>query len=823
MVWLKRIQLKRIHTSWLGVSFFRGHLVQEKLAATVLGVLIACTVVTLCNWGTNASAARHELPSGMPATPEVLNDTASLPKLFSQQIETQQTELAVLHSGLPAFARVERAARLRPVYEAMIETEETRLAIRNQMRHRMSMAKRIEVPAIQTSGDPQQGGSQSEVRPVSAMIRHNEKMHVSRVPALTDGLSLEMRGQQPRRVAVSELPRKVAQATASQMRINQFCVQPVEAAPIELAPATVAAQETDTAVAETVQELESPRDMKDTYPPVFSAAIDFLQREIPLPVVEKRDQSVAVEEVESFEEIVRQHRTDTAVEIVETPTTVEPLAGEIQIAESDDEATHHQSLDQEQLDQVASVVLEEPELVTLNVNNVDVRTILEMLAKGYGLNILVAPGVQGTVTANLTGLSPEQTLRSITRMCGLAIQREGEAILVYPNDGLPLDARLVRSFPLDFVRAETVEGTVRTLLSPIGTAYPTALDETDNRRGHESIVVIDVPEVIERVERYLLQADQPPRQVMIEARVLEIELTDGMEHGVNLEHLAGKNFRSGALRMADNLASSTNPFFFAEINGDEVFALLTLLQTTTDAKTLATPQVMVVNGQMAKIQVGQQLGYAVATVTQTSTIQDVRYLDTGIVLQVTPTISRDDRVLLQVKPKVSSGQINPETLLPEETTREVETSVMLGNHQGMIIGGLIQEDDRVVVRKLPWLGDVKHVGPLFQRRETKRSRSEIIVALIPHIMDVSELECGSHGDCEMGHCEIPDVVGQQDQWQRTSTRLFDGPLNRTCRPWEARLPDVAGEGHCSDEIDRIRNRHPFCKGCAPIGSEIILD
>lgn len=449
--------------------------------------------------------------------------------------------------------------------------------------------------------------------------------------------------------------------------------------------------------------------------------------------------------------------------------------------------------------------------VTLNVDDVDVRTVLEMLAKSYGMNILVAPDVEGIVTANVAGLTPEQTLNSVVRMCGLAIQREGNVILVYPRDNLPRESRQLRVFQLDFARSELIEPTVTGLLSSIGSAYSSTVDELDNRKGREAIVVIDTPDVLAQVENYIMQADQPPRQVMIEARVLEIELRDDMEHGVNFEALLGGDFRVGGLRLTDNIATSTNPFYFAEIDSTKLDALITMLETTTDAKTLATPRVMVVNGQNAKIQVGQQLGFAVATVTQTSTIQDVRYLDTGVVLQVTPTISRDNRVLLSVKPKVSSGEINPDTLLPEETTREVETSVMLGNHQGMIIGGLIQEDDRVVIKKMPWLGDVKYVGKFFQRRETTRARTEIIVALIPHIIE----------SCEDGHCEIDDPLRKQIEWERTENRLFNGPLNRECRPWEPRLPDVTGETGFHRDIDRLRNIDPYGKGCEPIKTGLL--
>jgi type IV pilus assembly protein PilQ len=177
-------------------------------------------------------------------------------------------------------------------------------------------------------------------------------------------------------------------------------------------------------------------------------------------------------------------------------------------------------------------------------------------------------------------------------------------------------------------------------------------------------------------------------------------------------------------------------------------------------------------------------------VTQTSTIEDVQFLETGVVLSVTPTISRDDRILMEVKPEVSKGEIDPDTKLPEEETREVETSVLLDNHQGMIIGGLIDEKDRTEIQKLPWLGDVKYIGKFFQHRKVTRSRTEIILALIPHIVE-------------------PSVRDDRSliQYERTQTPLFHGTLQRTCRPWEPRLPDRAGE-HDHMDVNNLNRMLP---------------
>ena len=114
-----------------------------------------------------------------------------------------------------------------------------------------------------------------------------------------------------------------------------------------------------------------------------------------------------------------------------------------------------------------------------------------------------------------------------------------------------------------------------------------------------------------------------------------------------------------------------------------------------------------------------------------------------------------------------------------------------------MIGGLIQENDRTVIRKLPWLGDVKHVGKLFQRREEVRSRSEIIIALVPHIVEIDDHHQRDHFDEERWDMD----------YQRTQSPLLHGPLKRACRPWEPRLPDTFRNSSHLD-VNRINRMIP---------------
>jgi type II secretory pathway component GspD/PulD (secretin) len=241
---------------------------------------------------------------------------------------------------------------------------------------------------------------------------------------------------------------------------------------------------------------------------------------------------------------------------------------------------------------------------------------------------------------------------------------------------------------------------------------------------------------------------------------------------VNFEHLfqVVNNDVTLKLRgMANPLAPQA---FFIDIAGANLTALIEILKTTTDAKTLASPRVVVLNGQEARIQIGEKLGYRVTRVTETAAVEDVEFLDTGVVLTVTPRISRNGQVLMRVSPEVSSGEVVDG--LPEEETTSVATDVLLGDGQGIVIGGLIQEKDSNIQSKIPWVGDVWLLGTLFQRRQIEKTRSEVIVALVPRVLPYHD-EYALRDQCDT---------------HRAATPLLEGPLCRHPRPWEPRLPDT---------------------------------
>ncbi len=420
--------------------------------------------------------------------------------------------------------------------------------------------------------------------------------------------------------------------------------------------------------------------------------------------------------------------------------------------------------------------------ITLIVRDKPLSQVLALLAQTQQLNIVASNDIDAVISITLKDVPLEEALTSILAVANYTWVRRNNIILItslQDSVNLPADVqgRQIQVFNLDFVSASSVSATIQNFLSPIGKVSVCASSHTNNRLTQEQVVVEDLPESLARIAAYIAQVDYPPRQVLIEAHILQVTLDDTNNCGVDLSALGLNNNLGGVSvpRLATNgFASPTDsPAFVATLGTAKLGAVIDLIQKTTDSKTLGSPKLLVLNEQEARLQVGDHLGFKTSTTTDTSTIQNVQFLDVGVILRITPRITRDGRVLLHIKPEVSTGEVSSDTGLPDSHTAELETDVMLADGQGMIIGGLIKENDKTIQSKVPYLGNVKGLGWLFRHSEITKERDEIIVALVPRVQPY---------DPKWQAFEQGELV-------KASVPLFHGPLCRTDRPWDPVLPD----------------------------------
>lgn len=493
--------------------------------------------------------------------------------------------------------------------------------------------------------------------------------------------------------------------------------------------------------------------------PTTGIAAGSWQAEGPLPPVTESPQSVPVRQVRFAEPL-----PPVDPQLIAAPQTV-PGPGQFEIPLQNSALADGQ-------------VRVQGNQVSISVRDAPLHSVLSLLGQQQGLSIVAKSDLTSPITVTLQPTTLENALDAIMAVSGCTWTRINNVIYVTsiakdsPENFL-VQGREVRVFNLSYAAAADTEAVVTGLLSPVGKVFTRQVDMKDKRKSAEQLVVEDLPPYMARVAEYVVQADQPPRQVMIEARLLQVKLKKDNRHGVNFDALARV---AGANITVKSQAFTTGlgPAGIFTVDGTDFNSLIDCLSTTNDTKTLAAPKLLMINGQESKIQIGRRLGYFVTTTTQTSTLQDVQFLEVGVVLTVTPQITADGQILMKVHPKVSSGDINQTTTLPEEETTEVDTTILVPDGHGVIIGGLIQETDNDRQLKVPFLGDIWLAGRLFQRQTTERERSEVVVALMPRIVP--------YGACPTPQ-EVPDL-------ERVAAPIVTPTLQSAPRPWEPKLPDA---------------------------------
>jgi type IV pilus assembly protein PilQ len=313
------------------------------------------------------------------------------------------------------------------------------------------------------------------------------------------------------------------------------------------------------------------------------------------------------------------------------------------------------------------------------------------------------------------------------------------------------------------VRATDLQALITPLLTQgVGTVSVTPPTEigipADNSKaggdtfaGGEAILVRDYETVLAQVDQVVAEIDRRPMQVAIEAMILSVKLDDQNSFGINFQ----------ALR--DNahikLTSGTPPTSLGGIdtsNGGLNFAFLDsslslfleALESVGDTNVIATPRLTCVNKHRAEILIGSQLGYVNSTVTETSTAQNVNFLEVGAQLRLRPFISSDGLIRMEVHPELSTGQVKLQGgfTLPEKDVTQVTTNVMVRDGATVIIGGLMREDLTSNTTQIPLLGSLPGVGFLFRQKSDRTQRSEILVLITPHIIyDAEACAEGSHG------------------------------------------------------------------------------
>ena len=395
--------------------------------------------------------------------------------------------------------------------------------------------------------------------------------------------------------------------------------------------------------------------------------------------------------------------------------------------------------------------------ITLKFQNARTKEVFEVLARSGGINILFDKDLKDDpVTIFIKDASFEEALNLILTTQNLFMRRVApDTILVIPKSKQKLDQYqdlMIRTFYLSNGKAKDMVNLLRTMLE----SKRIFVNEDLN-----AIVIRDSPDKVRLAERIIYANDRTPGEVMFEIEVLEVDKTKSLEYGVKFAKQAGAAVVPPGTTAFPGASALTYTFRqLTDIGtGSYLFSLptsilLDFFKQESDARTLANPKIRVVNNKQAKINIGDKVPILLSTTTTLpvgttgapiqSTATSIEFKDVGVKLTVEPTIHLNYDVTIKLQIEVT--RLGDEVILQESPrirqfrfgTRTAETSLTLKDGESVVIGGLIQDEDRKTVTKVPGLGDIPVLGELFKATKRDTVTTDVILTITPRIVRALE-------------------------------------------------------------------------------------
>jgi type IV pilus assembly protein PilQ len=395
--------------------------------------------------------------------------------------------------------------------------------------------------------------------------------------------------------------------------------------------------------------------------------------------------------------------------------------------------TNIQKINREDQNNKKIKVIENEDRLSLSVQDAEIKSILKALSIKKKLNIVADKDVTGKISVHLENLALNEVLDAIIPFNGFNYVQRDEIIYVTKADKSKvedLQKTDVMVFKLNYVDMDEIEKVVSKLVSESSkiTFY----------RPEKTLIIEDKPENIVRVKKVLDRLDIPPKQVLIETRIMSVRLNDDSSLGIDWNDTFSGFFNSSGNILTDGFTSGTGQGFFFNVINSDFNLFLDALQNKTEVSFLSTPRVLALDNKEASIIIGDKLGYFVTTATEAAVLQSVEFLDTGTQLYLTPHITDDGKIIMEIHPEISDGSVI--NGLPSKNTTEVTTSLMAPDGGTIFIGGLIRDRKEDVYERVPGLGSIPIFGALFGKTTNITIRNEIIVLITPHIISAGNTE-----------------------------------------------------------------------------------
>ncbi|WP_335923433.1 pilus (MSHA type) biogenesis protein MshL [Shewanella chilikensis] len=457
----------------------------------------------------------------------------------------------------------------------------------------------------------------------------------------------------------------------------------------------------------------------------------------------------------------------------------------------------------------------------VSANDVDARVFFPSLVEGTPFSVAVHPQVSGNISLSLKGVTLSEALQVVQDIYGYEISREGRVLRVYPaglrTETFPVNYLYMERIGLSLTsvssgrisdnnnnngnsnqnnnglnnnnnsgfgnnnnnnsnnqNSNNTNGTFissRTKTDFWGELQKTLESILGNSGDGRSVVVTPQaglvtvranPDELRQIRSFLSTAESHlQRQVILEAKILEVTLSDGYQQGIQWQDVLGSaladgntkvNFGTSEGSFGDQITEAIGGVTSLSLNGTDFTAMITLLDTQGDVDVLSSPRVTASNNQKAVIKVGRD-EYFVTDVSSTTVASttpvtspevELTPFFSGIALDVTPQIDKDGSVLLHVHPSVTdvkeqnkSIKISDSALdlpLAQSEIRESDTVIKALSGDVVVIGGLMKSENTEVVSKVPLLGDIPFIGEAFTNRSKLKRKTELVILLKPTVV-----------------------------------------------------------------------------------------
>ncbi|KAE9644581.1 type IV pilus secretin PilQ [Pseudomonas sp. PB106] len=408
------------------------------------------------------------------------------------------------------------------------------------------------------------------------------------------------------------------------------------------------------------------------------------------------------------------------------------------------------------------------EKLSLNFQDIDVRSVLQLIADFTNLNLVASDTVQGGITLRLQNVPWDQALDLVLKTKGLDKRKIGNVLLVAPADEIAARERqelesqkqIAELAPLrrELLQVNYAKAADIAKLFQSVTSAEAKIDERGSITVDErtnNIIAYQTQDRLDELRRIVAQLDIPVRQVMIEARIVEANVdydkSLGVRWGGSVQNkgnwnTSGVSNGSSTTIGTPGSTSTNSPFVdmgtvnntsgigIAFITDNVLLDLeLTAMEKTGNGEIVSQPKVVTSDKETAKILKGTEIPYQEAS---SSGATSVSFKEASLSLEVTPQITPDNRIIMEVKvTKDEPDYLNKVQDVPPIKKNEVNAKVLVNDGETIVIGGVFSNTQSKVVDKVPFLGDVPYLGRLFRRDVVSEKKSELLVFLTPRIMN----------------------------------------------------------------------------------------